>query len=80
MNGDDFLKLHKEGMDITGFWDETYKSSFIRAYEKLHHADIIKEWTIVDFTLNGHKVLVKWYKRHRPLTNEELQEKYGIYL
>jgi hypothetical protein len=72
-----FLDLHKQGMEHLGFWDETYKSSVINMIENGYKTEVIKEWGISDLVVNGDKILLKWAKRYRPLTEEELKEKYG---
>jgi len=77
MNGNDFLELHKKGMDALGFWTEEYRSTMLKAIEGRYKTEIIREWSISDFVVNADKVLVKWVKRFKPLTDEELTENYG---
>jgi hypothetical protein len=72
-----FLDLHKQGMETLGFWDESYKKVVIGIIENGYKTEVIKEWGISDLVVNGDKILLKWVKRYRPLTEEELKEKYG---
>lgn len=74
----DFLESKKQSMDVLGFWDEGYKSSLLRQIESTYKPEIIMEWGISDVVFNVDKVLIKWYKRHEPLSKVELKEKYGI--
>jgi hypothetical protein len=75
---DDFLNIQKETMEILGFWDETYKASLIRVLESNYKRDIIKVWCISDLVMNGEKVLIKWNKRHAPLSEDEMIKRYGV--
>lgn len=72
-----FIEIHKNRMDLSGFWEEQYKSVLIQSMENMYIKEVISEWGISDIVINGDKVLVKWYKRHRPLTDEEFEKKYG---
>jgi len=73
-----FLELHKSMLDMTNsFWSEDYKRVIIQSIENRYKTDVLKEWGIEDIVINGDKVLLKWYKRHRPLTDEEIKDKYG---
>ncbi len=72
-----FLEIHKEKMDVLGFWDEQYKSTLLLSIEHTYRTEVIREWGVSDVVMNGDKVLVKWFKRHIPLTDEQLKEKYG---
>ena len=72
-----FLEGHQELMEVLGFWDDTYKSTVIMQMEEMYKTEIIKEWGISDMVINGDKVLLKWFKRHRPLSAEELKKRYG---
>lgn len=58
------------------FWSEHYKSAVIRSIECTYKPEIIREWSISDIVVSGDKALYKWVKRYRPLTDEELTEKY----
>jgi hypothetical protein len=73
----DFLGIHKEAMDINGFWNESYKSVVIKSIELTYKSEVIREWCISDILMNGDKFLIKWEKRIIPLTDEQLKEKYG---
>lgn len=72
----EFLKDHQKQEKINGFWQEESKSTLIFILELRYKTEIIKEWFIVDFALNGDRVLVKWRKRLFPLSCEELKDKY----
>jgi len=72
-----FLEIHKESMENLGFWDETYKKTIMHMIETGYKDEVIKEWGISDLIVNGDKILIKWYKRHMPLSKEQLKEKYG---
>ena len=77
MSSNLLLNIHVENAKMVGFWDETYKSSVIKAVEMNYNAEVLTHWGISDLVMNGDKVLIKWYKRHSPLTPEQLTEKYG---
>ena len=77
MNGKEFLEIHQNNMEILGFWDEDYKSSILRCVESRYQRDILREWGISDMVMNGDKVLIKWYKRHAPLSDEEMEKRFG---
>lgn len=72
-----FLEIHKNSMENLGFWEETYKKSAIQMLENGYKTEVIREWEISDLVTNGDKILIKWTKRYRPLTDEQLKEKYG---
>ena len=72
-----FLDIHKNSMEVLGFWTETYKKILIKTAESMYVAEIIREWCISDIVFNGDKVLLKWNKRYRLLTDEELKDQYG---
>ena len=73
----DFLEIHQKSMETLGFWNEAYKKVVIGMIENGYKTEVIKDWCISDLVINGDKVLIKWNKRYRPLTEEELKEKYG---
>lgn len=73
----DFLEVHKEGLEPLGFWQAEYKESIQKCIENRYKTDVIKNYSVVDIVMNGDKVLVKWIKRWKPLTDEELLEDYG---
>ena len=73
----DFLKTHKEGLETLGFWTNESKSSTLKTLESRYKTEIIKEWTIVDFTINDNDILINWKKRFMPLTKKELKDEYG---
>lgn len=73
----DFIETHTKRMETLGFWTEEYKSVVIWMMETQYKTEIIREWTIVDLVFNGDKALVKWKKRFKPLTDDELKDKYG---
>ena len=80
MNPNDFLKVHTDSLDVLGFWAEEYESSVIRAIEMQYKPEVLIHWHITDIVPNGDKFLTKWHKRHRPLTAEEFEKRYGIKL
>lgn len=71
-----FLEGHKSGLE-SGFWSEMYRSNLIHTMEMSFSTAVLKEWGISDIIVNSDKILVKWYKRFRPLDKEELKKKYG---
>lgn len=73
-----FLDIQKEKMDVLGFWTEEYRSVMIARIESMYKKEIIRVWGISDIVMNGDKMLLKWYKRHQPLTDEELKEDYNL--
>lgn len=72
-----FLSLHKEEMELSGFWSEEYKSSVLKNIELRYTTDVIRYWRIADLVVNGDKVLLKMTKRFTPLTDEQLINDYG---
>jgi len=76
MTGEKFIKLHLKSAEHS-FWDERHKASVIRAIERTYQRGILRDYGIADITIHGDQVLIKWYKRHIPLTDEELKEQYG---
>lgn len=72
-----FLEIHKDGLEVMGFWTEEYKQSIIKRLESFYATFVIREFGINDMVINGDKILLKWYKRFEPLTDEELEEQYG---
>jgi hypothetical protein len=77
MDGKEFLEIHQKNMGMLGFWDEDYKSSILRVIESRYNKEIIREWGISDMVMNSDKVLLKWFKRHAPLSDEEMTKRYG---
>lgn len=75
----DFLKLSQDSMETLGFWTEMNEHSVRRKIEQAYHSDVIREWGISEIAFNkaGDKILAKWYKRFKPLTDSELKEEYG---
>lgn len=74
---EDFLQIHKETMEVLGFWREEYLPVVLMGIEGRYKTEIIREWTISAMVIHGDKVLTKWAKRFQPLTDQELAEKYG---
>lgn len=70
-------------INLTGeFWDETYKSTLMMTVELGYKTEVIRTHGISDIIIvsqegSNDKVLIKWYKRLTPLTDERLLEKYG---
>lgn len=77
MDGKEFLEMHQKHMDVLGFWDEGYKVSILRCIESRYHRGVIREWGISDMVMNGDKVLLKWFKRHAPLSDDEIIKRFG---
>lgn len=77
ITGDDFVNLHAEGMKKLGFWTEEYRATILKSMERQYKPEIIRNYFITDFVVNGDKVLVKWMKRIEPLSDKELKEDYG---
>jgi len=77
ITGDDFCKLHADGMKVLGFWTEEYRATVISALEARYKPEIIRNYRISDFIAHGNKVLVKWQPRHTPLSDQDLKEEYG---
>lgn len=71
------LEVHRQNIEIFGFWTEEYLTVIMKSIELRHNTEIIREWSISDFVVNGDKVLVKWVKRFQPLSDMELKEQYG---
>ena len=73
----DFLKIHKDSLAHIGFWNELGLDTMIYAVEGLYKKEILKEFKIVDFVINGDTGLIKWEKRAKPLTDKEIKLMYG---
>lgn len=72
------LNLHMEEASVMGFWDETFKTTIIKAVEQRYNNEILTVWGIEDIVMVGdEKAIIKWYKRFTPLTDEDLKNKYG---
>jgi len=76
MSSNILVEAHFNDAQHNGFWDETYKSSVIEAVEATYSDVVLTYWGISELVMSGDKVLIKWYKRHRQLTPEELNKKY----
>ncbi len=76
---DKFLQHAKDSLEITGIWDEIFKTTILKHMETMYKKEIVRKWGVSDMIVNGDKVLVKWYKRHEPLTDEALNRKYDGY-
>ena len=72
----DFLEGQKKGME-SGFWAEEYREIILHHIESMYKTEVIREWRITDFLINGDKTLIKWAKRFQPLSKEDLKNKYG---
>jgi hypothetical protein len=71
-----FLDHVKSTMDY-GFWSDENKTLVMFAIERLYKRDVVREWGITDIVMKDDKVIVRWSKRIKPLTEEELANKYG---
>lgn len=72
------LNSHMEEASVMGFWDETFKTTIIKAVEQRYNNEILTVWGIEDIVMVGdEKAIIKWYKRFIPLTDEDLKNKYG---
>lgn len=73
----DLLDIHKQSLDLTGFWMEEYKGTIINLIESNYKSDVLKDYYIDDLTIVNNKVLLNWKKRYIPLSPEEIEKKYG---
>lgn len=73
----DLLDIHKQSLDLTGFWMEEYKGTIIAHIESNYKTEVLKDYYIDDLTIVNNKVLVNWKKRYIPLSLEEIEKKYG---
>jgi len=76
MKNKTFLEQKQQSIE-DGFWEENHKGVIYSQLELNYKTEIIREWGICGLTTTGDKILVKWYKRFRPLDDEELKSKYG---
>lgn len=74
---DSFFQMHQGRMEEAGFWDEKTPNFIYRSIENRYKTEIIRNWCVFDFTMNGDKVLFKWKKRSKLLSDEELNKRYG---
>lgn len=58
--------------ELIGFWDEAHTTLVKRMVESRYNPEIVREYTIADLIIHGDETLIKWEKRFRPLTDEEL--------
>lgn len=72
-----FLELTQSGMEVLGFWTEGHKSTVMLQIERSYARDVVRVWSIGDIVIHGDKVLLKWYKRLFPLTEEEIDAMHG---
>jgi hypothetical protein len=68
------LKNQIKKAESLGFWDDIYVSIIKTMIEGSYKTSIIREYSVADLVLNGDKMLIKWEKRFRPLTDEELMD------
>jgi len=74
----DFLEHTKSNMEVLGFWTDMHKESLMFAAEQRYKREIVRVWGIVDIAiLADKKVVMNWQKRIFPLTEEELDSRYG---
>lgn len=74
----ELLEIHKKQIETIGFWQEDHKSFIKKAIELCYKKEIVRQYMVSDFVVNGNKVLIKWDERLQPLSDIELKEKYGI--
>jgi hypothetical protein len=56
---------------------ETSMSHLIYSLERNFHKGIVKQYSIAEIILaKENKVIIKWVKRYKPLTDKEYKEKY----
>lgn len=72
-----FLEHQIKRMETLGFWGDLPKSIVLHQMELMYTTEILREWCIIDLVTNGNEVLVQHAKRVTPLTNAEVEEKYG---
>lgn len=58
------------------FWKEIPFSTILKFIEMSYDREVLRHWFVGDLVLNS-SVLVKWEKRHTPLTDLQLKEKFG---
>lgn len=75
-SGDEFIDSLKNSPTF-GYWDTINKSSMISILESNYTSEILKTLYIEDVIIHDGKTLINWKKRFRPLTDEEISEKYG---
>lgn len=73
----DFLEIIQESQKIMGFWNEIHKSVLIKTIERTYISEVTRDYGISDIVINSDKVLLKWFKRHQRLSNQELKDNYG---
>jgi hypothetical protein len=73
----DFLEIHKDTLESVGFWKEEYIESVQKAIESRYKTEVIRYYCVTEIYIKNNKVLVKWSKRHNPLSDDELLENYG---
>lgn len=74
----DFLQNHIELSKYGGFWSDEPKDLVIKATLRVYRREILREWDISDITFNEGRALIKWEKRRLPLTDSEMEQKFGI--
>lgn len=72
------LEVHKKGLNLLGFWQEEGKSSVIIALMSQYRTDVIRDYMIIDVIVKDNEsFVIKWKKRFKPLSDEELLEKWN---
>ena len=59
------------------FYHEHSKEILFRSFETKFTVEILREWFIDDITFKGNNAVIRWVKRHIPLTNDEISRNYG---
>lgn len=72
-----FIEAQQELMKVSGFWDEEYKVVVIKMIERSCNKEVLKDFGISDFIIHGDKILLNWYRRVIPLSDDQLKERYG---
>lgn len=72
------LQMHTDSIEKgTPFWVPTYKSTVTHAIERSYSTEVIRTYYVNHVVPREGGFLVEWAPRLKPLTDEELKEKYG---
>jgi len=56
------LDIHKNKAENLGFWEEMPKGNLLALVQSAFVQEAIKGYSLVDITITGDKVLIKWAK------------------